>query len=106
MGRSARRGHCRAARGWTWDELTALRKEKRRQRGGFAQKILLKEVFPRPAARPQNAGKPWAKAEESLLLQEFRRGMDIASLAQRHGRTENAIRIRLEQLGEIEAGSG
>lgn len=33
-----------AARGWTWDELTALRKEKRRQRGGFAKKILLKEV--------------------------------------------------------------
>lgn len=32
------------ARGWTWDELTALRKEKRRQRGGFAKKILLKEV--------------------------------------------------------------
>ena len=33
-----------AARGWTWDELTALRKEKRRQRGRFAKKILLKEV--------------------------------------------------------------
>lgn len=33
-----------AARGWTWDELTALRKEKRRRRGGFSKKILLKEV--------------------------------------------------------------
>ena len=32
------------ARGWTWDELTALRKEKCRQRGRFAKKILLKEV--------------------------------------------------------------
>ena len=33
-----------AARGWTWDELTTLRKEKRRRRGGFSKKILLKEV--------------------------------------------------------------
>lgn len=30
--------------GWTWNELTTLHKEKRRQRGGFAKKILLKEV--------------------------------------------------------------
>ena len=31
-------------RGWTWNELATLRKEKHRQRGGFAKKILLKEV--------------------------------------------------------------
>ena len=91
-----------AARGWTWDELTALRKEKRRQRGGFAKKILLKEVVSVSAGHPQNAGKPWSKAEESMLLQEFRRGTDIPGLAQHHGRTEKAIRKRLELLGEIE----
>lgn len=91
------------ARGWTWDELTALRKEKRRQRGGFAKRILLKEVLSASSGHPQNAGKPWSKAEESLLLQEFRRGTDIPGLAQHHGRTEKAIRKRLELLGEIEA---
>lgn len=45
-----------AARGWTWDELTALRKEKRRQRGGFAKKILPKAIcqgcfLPKPRVR-------------------------------------------------------
>ena len=91
------------ARGWTWDELTALRKEKRRQRGGFAKRILLKEVVSVSSGHPQNAGKPWSKEEESQLLQEFRRGTDIPGLAQHHGRTEKAIRKRLELLGEIEA---
>ena len=33
------------ARGYTWDELTRVRKEKRAQRGAFEQRILLKEVI-------------------------------------------------------------
>ena len=32
------------ARGWSWEELTAVRKAKRAERGGFEQRILLKEV--------------------------------------------------------------
>ena len=32
------------ARGYTWDQLTDLRKEKCKRRGGFEKRILLKEV--------------------------------------------------------------
>ena len=32
------------ARGYTWDELTTVRKKKREERGGFEKRILLKEV--------------------------------------------------------------
>jgi len=33
------------ARGYTWDDLTRVRKEKRAQRGAFDQRIFLKEVI-------------------------------------------------------------
>ena len=33
------------ARGWTWEELEQVRREKAAQRGGFEKKILLKEVL-------------------------------------------------------------
>lgn len=33
------------ARGWTWDELTAVQKQKREKRGGFEKRLLLKEVY-------------------------------------------------------------
>lgn len=94
------------ARGYTWSQLTALRKEKREQRGGFEKRILLKEVqFISDNTEqkwPQNAGKPWTKEEENRLVRNFRKGSSIPQLARQHQRTENAIRIRLEQLGEIE----
>ncbi len=32
------------ARGYTWEQLTAIRKKKRDERGGFEKRILLKEV--------------------------------------------------------------
>ena len=35
------------ARGYAWDELTRVRKEKRAQRGAFEQRIFLKEVIER-----------------------------------------------------------
>ena len=35
------------ARGWTWEQLEQVRKEKAIQRGGFEKKILLKEVVER-----------------------------------------------------------
>ena len=68
----------------------------------LCKKILLKEVVSASAGHPQNTGKPWNKEEEAQLLQEFRCGTDIPGLAQHHGRTEKAIRKRLELLGEIE----
>ena len=33
------------ARGYTWDELTTVRKKKREERGGFEKRFLLKEVY-------------------------------------------------------------
>ena len=33
------------ARGYSWDELTTIRKKKREERGGFEKRILLKEVY-------------------------------------------------------------
>lgn len=33
------------ARGYTWDELTRLRKAKREKRGGFEKRLLLTEVI-------------------------------------------------------------
>lgn len=33
------------ARGWTWEQLERVRREKAAQRGGFGKKILLKEVI-------------------------------------------------------------
>lgn len=33
------------ARGYTWEELTTVRKKKREDRGGFEKRILLKEVY-------------------------------------------------------------
>ena len=33
------------ARGWTWEQLEQVRQEKDAKRGGFEQKILLKEVI-------------------------------------------------------------
>ena len=32
------------ARGWTWEQLEQVRKEKAAKRGGFEKKIFLKEV--------------------------------------------------------------
>lgn len=94
------------ARGYTWNQLTALRREKREQRGGFEKRILLKEVQTKSSAAaqesPHNAGKPWTKEEENRLVHNFRRGNTIPELAQQHQRTENAIRMRLVRLGEVE----
>ena len=71
------------ARGYTWDELTKVRKKKHEERGGFEKKVLLKEVFEnvssqtesKPSSQskkqPANAGKPWTELEEDKLLDEF-----------------------------------
>ena len=33
------------ARGYTWEQLTDIRKKKKKERGGFEKRILLKEVY-------------------------------------------------------------
>ena len=101
------------ARGYTWDELTRIRKRKHEERGGFEKKILLKEVFEdvstqieaasssKTKIQPANAGKPWTNLEEDKLLDEFDSKMPLAEIAKEHGRTKGGIEARLVKLGRI-----
>ena len=101
------------ARGYTWEELTKVRKKKFEERGGFEKKILLKEVFEnaisqaesKPSSQtkkqPSNAGKPWTEMEEDKLLDEFDSKMPLAEIAKEHGRTKGGIEARLVKLGRI-----
>ena len=101
------------ARGYSWDELTEVRKKKREARGGFEKKILLKEVFENVSSQakselssqmkkqPANAGKPWTEMEEDKLLDEFDSKMPIAEIAKEHGRSKGGIEARLVKLGRI-----
>ena len=46
-----------------------------------------------------NAGKPWTKKEEDMLVDEFNAKMKISDIAKEHGRTYGAIERRLDHLG-------
>lgn len=50
---------------------------------------------------PGQSGKPWSAEEEAALVEEFDAGMDVASIAQKHGRTNWAIQARLLKLNKI-----
>ena len=101
------------ARGYTWDELTKVRKKKYEERGGFEKRILLKEVYEDVSSQterevssqtkkqPANAGKPWTETEEEKLLDEFDSKIPIAEIAKEHGRSEGGIEARLVKLGKI-----
>jgi predicted house-cleaning noncanonical NTP pyrophosphatase (MazG superfamily) len=101
------------ARGYTWDELTKVRKKKYEERGGFEKRILLKEVYEDVSSQterevssqmkkqPANAGKPWTETEEEKLLDEFDSKIPIAEIAKEHGRSEGGIEARLVKLGRI-----
>lgn len=101
------------ARGYTWDELTKIRKRKHEERGGFEKRILLKEVYENASSQterevssqskkqPANAGKLWTETEEDKLLDEFDSKMTIAEIAKEHGRSEGGIEARLVKLGRI-----
>ena len=101
------------ARGYTWEELTKVRKKKLEERGGVEKKILLKEVFEnvssqaesKPSSQtkkqPANAGEPWTETEEDKWLDEFDSKMALAEIAKEHGRTKGGIEARLVKLGRI-----
>lgn len=101
------------ARGYTWDQLTDIRKKKLEERGGFEKRILLKEVYKDRSVHEEkvqaaskeeplrNAGKPWTEIEDHKLEDEFDAKVPIASIAQEHGRTCGAIESRLVRLGKI-----
>jgi hypothetical protein len=51
---------------------------------------------------PANFGKPWSEGEDHALAIAFDGGAPMAEMARKHGRTQQAIRLRLEKLGKIE----
>ena len=51
---------------------------------------------------PQNAGKPWSEAEDTLLCEHFDSGIPVNDIAKVHGRTRGSISSRLVGLGKIE----
>ncbi|GAA3230094.1 hypothetical protein ACFO1B_26505 [Dactylosporangium siamense] len=54
---------------------------------------------PRPAA--PKSGQPWEPADLELLVRRFREGATIKTLTVELGRTDGAIRQRLQILGEV-----
>ena len=52
---------------------------------------------------PTNAGLPWTTEQRERLSEQFSSGTTIASLAEEHGRTRNAITAELKKQGLIEA---
>ena len=55
---------------------------------------------------PENTGKPWTVEEDRMLLLRFRNGVAVDDMAAIHNRTANAIRARLEKLGQLREGKG
>jgi len=51
--------------------------------------------------RPQNAFKPWSRAEDQQVCEELRQGNDFAQIAKTHNRSVAAILARLVKLGKI-----
>ena len=47
-------------------------------------------------------GKPWTKEEETKLIEEFNRGLQLQDIATLHNRKNGGIRARLKRLGLIE----
>lgn len=54
-----------------------------------------------PSDQLTNAGSKWTTNEEKLLTDRFSRGMTTSEIAKLHGRTEYAIKCRLEKLGYL-----
>lgn len=78
----------------------------RRVRPDSPGRMKVQAPLPEPAARVRHrspsptrmAGLNWTKEEDARLLQEYKSGYDIGTLAAYHQRTQNAIRLRLESL--------
>ena len=61
---------------------------------------LLEQVNKETAKDPlRNAGKPWTKAEDDKLRDEFLSKLKISDIAKEHGRSYGAIESRLDHLG-------
>lgn len=56
----------------------------------------------RDYAKENRRGKPWTKEEENQIERLYQQGIDIVTIAAIAGRTEVAIKARLDKLGLIE----
>ena len=115
------------ARGYTWEQLTSIRKKKLSERGGFEKRILLVEVseeknVPEATAAseslqplqkqaapsavkkhlPANAGKPWLPEDDKRLSNMFDNGCPQEDMCAYFKRTKGAITARLVLLGKIQ----
>lgn len=48
-----------------------------------------------------NSGSPWTEEEDERLVREFRSGQKMTEIAKLHGRTNGAVRARLEKHGLV-----
>ena len=55
----------------------------------------------RQSSLPNNAGKSWTEEENQQIIEAFNNGESIATIAERHQRTQGSIRSRLVKLGII-----
>ena len=51
--------------------------------------------------RQANKGLRWTEEEDARVIEEFKAGMKMSEIAQRHGRTNGAIRSRLQMHGLV-----
>lgn len=57
---------------------------------------------PKTSNAPENAGKPWSKADDTTLCQMFDAGKTRKEMCIHFGRSKDAIKARLAKLGKIE----
>ena len=48
------------------------------------------------------AGKKWTMQEEEALIEEFKQGLSISDIAEKHKRKRGGVKSRLRRLGFIE----
>lgn len=73
------------------EEAAGVSTKKKKTTTGWAEKIAkMRETYP-------NAYKPWTNQDDSKLKQAFQTGDSIAQLAQKLGRHEGSIKMRLQK---------
>ncbi len=86
------------ARGRSWDELTAIQKEKFEEYGSFDKRVFLFETRKMKEV-PLNTGKHWTSEEELELKRLHEKGYTVMELSFCLKRSKSAIASRLVRLG-------
>ena len=68
------------------------------------KEVLERKPKPSPIGETSKSmqGALWAKEEEQRLIEEFKEGLSLEEIAEKHGRTSGGIRSRLRKLELIE----